>query len=92
VGGKSDVGTMLVYPAGKEREDFNATIQHFIDGLAWDENGKPSLKQDYETIDKHNEALLKAKLEELLATVEERYKAIWNSEPRRTGNSGTATT
>jgi N12 class adenine-specific DNA methylase len=85
VGGHAGVGTMLVYPAGKEREKFNETIQHFVDGLTWDENGKPFLKDDYETIDKHNEALLKAKLEELLATVEERYKAIWTSEPSKDG-------
>ena len=39
VGGKAGVGTKLVYPAGKERETFNATIKHFLDGLVWDENG-----------------------------------------------------
>ena len=85
VGGKAGVGTKLVYPAGKERESFNATIQHLIDGLAWDENGKPFLKEGYETIEKFNEALVEEKLNALLDTVEDRYRAIWTSEPSKDG-------
>lgn len=85
VGGKSGVGTKLVYPAGKERETFNATIKHFLDGLEWDENGLPSLKEDYITIEKANEAMLQLQLEYLLSTVEDRYRAIWTSEPSKDG-------
>ncbi len=85
VGGKSGVGTMLVYPAGKEREQFNETIARFLEGLTWDENGRPTLKPEYSSIVKHQEALMKQKLEELLASVEERYAAIWSSEPSPDG-------
>ncbi|MBP1713693.1 MAG: putative adenine-specific methylase, partial [Deltaproteobacteria bacterium] len=86
VGGKAGVGTMLVYPSGQEREEFNETIQHFVDGLEWSETGHPSLKDGYQTIEQFHELLLKAKLMELLATVEDRYKAIWTSEPSKDGN------
>ncbi|MCK9520165.1 MAG: hypothetical protein M0R74_14245, partial [Dehalococcoidia bacterium] len=85
VGGKSGVGSKLVYPSGLERETFNATIKHFLEGLRWEENHKPMLKDDYVKIELRNEQLLKEKLDELLATVEERYKAIWASEPSADG-------
>lgn len=85
VGGRSGVGTRLVYPAGLERETFNATIKHFLEGLAWDENGLPHLKEGYETIEQLNERLLDEKLKELQDSVEERYKAIWSSEPSADG-------
>lgn len=85
VGGKAGVGTLLVYPSGLERESFNETIKYFLNGLSWDEKGLPSLKEDYETIERHNEAKLQEKLKELLDTVEERYKAIWQSEPSADG-------
>jgi N12 class adenine-specific DNA methylase len=86
VGGRSGVGTRLVYPAGLERETFNATIKHFLEGLAWDENGLPHLKEGYETIEQLNERLLDEKLKELQDSVEERYKAIWSSEPSVDGH------
>ena len=85
VGGKAGVGAKLVYPAGKERETFNETIKYFLDGLEWDENGHPSLKDDYISIQKANELLLQTKLRELLAEVEDRYNAIWASEPSKDG-------
>ncbi|MBP1719654.1 MAG: hypothetical protein H6Q43_3092, partial [Deltaproteobacteria bacterium] len=45
-----------------------------------------ALKDGYQTIEQFHELLLKAKLMELLATVEDRYKAIWTSEPSKDGN------
>jgi N12 class adenine-specific DNA methylase len=85
VGGKAGVGTRLVYPAGKERETFNATIKHLLDGLVWDESGKPSLKDDYVPIEKAHELLLQLQLRYLLEQVEARYTAIWASEPSKDG-------
>jgi len=85
VGGKSGVGTKLVYPSGKERETFNATIKHFLKGLVWDESGKPSLKSDYVSIEKAHELMLQLQLRFLLDQVEARYKAIWTSEPSKDG-------
>lgn len=85
VGGKAGVGTRLVYPSGKERETFNATIKHLLDGLVWDESGKPSLKSDYITIEKANELMLQLQLKQLLDQVEARYTAIWASEPSKDG-------
>jgi N12 class adenine-specific DNA methylase len=85
VGGKSGVGTKLVYPAGKERETFNETIKHLLDGLVWDESGKPSLKADYVTIEKAHELMLQLQLRYLLDQVEARYTAIWASEPSKDG-------
>ena len=92
VGGHAGVGTMLVYPAGKEREKFNETIQHFVDGLTWDENGKPSLKDDYETIDKHNEALLKPSWRNSWPRSRNAIRRSGPPSPPRMGNSGTGTT
>jgi N12 class adenine-specific DNA methylase len=86
VGGESDVGSMLVYPSGKEREEFNASIKYLLNNLIWDENGKPSMKEDFVSIAVKNEEILAAKLEELLAQIEDRYKAIWNSEPSPDGH------
>ena len=85
VGGKSGVGTKLVYPAGKEREVFNDIIKHFTEGLSWDETGRPSLKEGYESTTARNQKLLASELEKLLASVEERYRAIWASEPSKDG-------
>ncbi|MFZ4436834.1 MAG: JAB domain-containing protein [Syntrophales bacterium] len=85
VGGKAGTTAKLVYPAGKERETFNATIKHFIDGLEWDESGRPSLKEDYVTIEKAHELMLQLQLKFLLDQVQARYKAIWTSEPSKDG-------
>lgn len=85
VGGKSGVGARLVYPAGKERETFNATINHFLEGLRWEDNHPPILKDDYVTIEKANELMLQAQLQALLDQVEARYTAIWASEPSKDG-------
>ncbi len=86
VGGKSSVGTKLVYPAGLERETFNATIKRMFDGIQWDDDGTPSLKDDYTPVEKSNAALTALMLENLLGSVEDRYNAIWASEPSADGN------
>ena len=85
VGGKAGVGARLVYPAGKERETFNVTIKRFLDGLVWNELGKPSLKDGYVSIEKANELMLQLQLGYLLDQVEARYMAIWASEPSKDG-------
>ena len=85
VGGKAGVGSRLVYPAGAEREAFNATIKHLLDGIEWTEDGGAALKPEYVSIELFNEQLLKEKLDALLDTVEDRYQAIWASEPSKDG-------
>ncbi len=82
LGGKAGVGDSWSYP-WKERETFNATIKHLLDGLVWDESGKPSLKDDYVTIEKAHELMLQLQLKHLLEQVEARYTAIWASEPSK---------
>ncbi len=77
---------LLIYPAGVEREYFNETIEAFFDGVQWDADGAPSLRDDYNSITLRNERRMEAELEALLETVEDMYNTLWRSEPSADGN------
>jgi len=75
----------MVYSCRPGEEKFNRSLAHLLAGLTWDENGQPSLKDGYATLEKLNEQEMQRNLDELLAQVEARYEAIWNSAPSKDG-------
>ena len=80
IGGAGVVGSHLVYPAGQEREEFAEKISHFLDGVQWDADGNPSMKDDYVDFETIQAERLEQEKQALLDQIEERYKAIWSSE------------
>ena len=57
----------------------------FWDGLQWDENGQPTMKEDYVPVTTQMRLKAQEKIDEILAKLEEIYKKLYGGGPSEDG-------
>lgn len=73
------------YPQGEEREQFNRIFKHFMDGIEWSEDGRPTMKADYELVTEKERKAAKVELKKLMDKLEEMFAAMHQGKPSKDG-------